>query len=35
VTTVFLDTVKQINSAIYQNPIRFMSQSPKFKAPPA
>src|SRR5206468_4681378 len=26
-------TTEQIDSVIYQNPIRFMGQSPKFKAP--
>jgi uncharacterized protein len=26
-------TAEKIDSVIYQNPIRFMSQSPKFKAP--
>jgi len=26
-------TTEQVGSVIYQNPIRFMGQSPKFKAP--
>jgi hypothetical protein len=26
-------TAEQIDDVIYQNPIRFMGQSPKFKAP--